>query len=275
MVHCGGRSAAQRLEHWDPFTLTTVRRTVSVDADLCRTSCALAADAVLGVVVSWHASSTRLSHSPPVTVLGALGGRLRADLELQIPGTDIGGTVDLRTRMVLLDTGSTSSPVAPRVPGAVLWADNVKVAVEGGAGRFPVSAVDFAATEFSDDAASALEWNSEDLASPVLGSLRLLVNSSHEGLLEALRSGTDGPRSAAARSMIMFDVARSLIRGALRSELYCSDPSGYEEDSVGRMITDLIASVWPGVTTSTIAGWAEDSPARFDTALQAHLGVLR
>ena len=103
---------------------------------------------------------------------------LRAPVGIRVPGASAGGRLDLATQLVLRTPGTSPSPIAPRRPGAILWTQTDRIMLEGGAARFPVSAVDFAAMpRLPDDAAWALEWNPEDLESPVTAALRLLVNA--------------------------------------------------------------------------------------------------
>lgn len=261
------------LEHWDPFTVVELSRIVTVDTDAVRDACQLGPDAAFALSVSWWSSTTRLSGGPSPTELGDLPGLLRVDLAQSLPGDRIGGRVDLRTRLVLRHPGLQPSPISPTEAGTVLWRDETAVAVEGSAARFPVTALDFSQTVFSDGAAWALEWEADDLARPLLGGLRLLLNSAHPQLTEALGSPTD-PRTAVLQSFITFDVARTLVHGALSNDDFTAAPHSYDEGTVGRAAADLIDSCWQAVPASSLAQRLRDNPARLDTSLQAYLGLL-
>jgi hypothetical protein len=270
-----GTALPDRLDHWDPFTETEVFRTVEVDADSVRSACALDEGATFALVTSWWSSRTRLGAMGDAVELGTRGGVLRATLSLQVPGPVAGGRLDLRTLLVLRHPGSAPSLVSPKREGAVLWQEVSKVALEGAAARFPVAAINFAeAPRLPDTGGWALEWDVEDLDAPVLASLRLLVNVSNEVLLNSLRSGSPDPRSTVIRSFVTYDVARTLVHAALRSERFVDDPEIFEDESVGRMLFELLAMYWPGIPIKALATRLQEDPARLDVEIQAHLEVL-
>jgi hypothetical protein len=271
-----GRELPDRLEHWDSFTEIELFRALDVDLDSVRTSCRLGNDATFTLVASWYSQRTRLSGAAEVVELGQLGGLVRAPLALKIPGDSAGGRLDLRTALALRHPGGSITPISPKREGAVLWFDSTSVALEGGSARFPVTALDFeAVTSIPDNASWKLEWTPEALEAPVLGDVRLLVNSSDESLLSALRSGAADPRSSAVRSFVMFDVARALVDGALSNDQFVQDPEGFEEGTIGRMLFELTATCWPGTPTKILASRKREDPARLEAELQAHLGLLR
>jgi hypothetical protein len=280
-VHVGawltddGTELSDRLEHWDPFLDLDLVRVVEVDLDAVRAACRLDDESAFILAASWHSNRTRIAGHGPGVVLSTLGGLVRASVTLSIPGADAGGRVDLRTRLVLGHPGREPSTLSPQRVGATLWEDQVRIAFEGAAARFPVAAVEFGAdSRFPEGAAWALEWDPDDLETPVMGGLRLLVNSGHSGLLEALASGAADPRAGTIRSFAMFDVARSLVRGALANDRFVDARDTFAEDSIGRMISDLLTRCWPGIPAAALRARAVESPARLDAELQAHLGLL-
>lgn len=270
-----GSEVVDRLDHWDPFTDLELIRTVEVDLDVVRESCLLGREASFAITATWSCTTTRLGGSGRVVELGAEEGAIRTTLELAIPGAMAGGRLNLATRLVLRHRGDGSSPISPRRPGTILWVETSQVALEGGASRFPITAVDFSQTpHFPDLAAWALDWNPDDLEAPVLGGLRLIVNSHHDVLPNLLRSGSSDLRTHVVRSFVMFDVARSLILGALGNDRFVENPDAFEEDSVGRLLSDLIATCWPGVPVSTLRSRSVDESPRFNAELQARFGVI-
>jgi hypothetical protein len=270
-----GLELPDRLAHWDPFTDFQVFRSIDVDLDVVRASCLLPEDAAFAVTTSWTSSRTRLSEPGPPVELGQLDGIIRASLTLEIPGARSGGRVDLRTALILRHPGSAPSPISPRRAGAILWTDARRISVEGGAARFPISAVDFtAAPGLPDGATWKLEWAVDRLDAPVLGDVRLLVNANNERLLAALRSGANDATAVVTRSFVLFDVARTLIAGALQNEQFVSEPERFDEGSIGRMLFELLSMYWPGVPIQTLASRQASNPARLEAELQAHLGVL-
>lgn len=269
-----GSEIGDRLEHWDPYTDIVLVQVVTVDIDGVRTACQLGPDSALAVTASWVSSRTRLGAEGRTVELGTLGGRVRAFVEVRVPGVISGGRLDLRTRLVLRHSGSDPSPISPTRPGAILWTQGSRIDLEGSAARFPVTPADFTLSpRLPDNGAWALEWNPEALGDPVLGSMRLLVNSCEESLIAAIRSGSPDPRATLLRSFITYDVARSLVYGALRNAALVEQPDRFEDGSVGRMLVELLASCWPGIPVVVLAARGRDDPARLEAELQAYLEV--
>ena len=232
-------------------------------------------DASFALAPSWYSSRTRLGAEGTVVELGILGGLVRAPLSLSVPGAAAGGRLDLHTRLVLRHAGADPGPISPRREGATLWSEQTRVALEGGSSRFPVTAVDFTPIQrLPDEGSWALEWDTEELEGPVLGGLRLLVNSSEETLLSALRSGSADAAANVIRRFITFDVARALVHGALANDRFVADPESFDEGSIGRMLFDLLAMTWPGMPVKALVARHREDPSRLDAELQAHVGVL-
>jgi hypothetical protein len=156
--------------------------------------------------------------------------------------------------------------------GAVLWTHTQRVALEGSAARFPMTAVDFGTiARVPDGAAWYVDWDHEDLNAPVLGGIRLLLNSTNVRIIGAVRTASDDPATAIIRSLIECDVARHLVRAVLDDEQFVQAPEAFPDDSVGRMLSDLLAMVWPGISVAALRARALNEPARLDAELQARL----
>jgi len=265
----------EALEHWDPYTDVEFHRIVELDLDLVRNACQLPPTSSFALLASWYSNRTRVGGTGTLLELGDTPGRVRAALSVTVPGTSAGGRLDLRTRFVLRFAGTDPSPLSPKREGASLWADDQSVHLEGAAARFPIAAVSFDSVPHLPSSASwSLEWNPEDLEGPVLGAIRLLLNAGDELLLKAVRTGSSDPRATVIRSFVMFDVTRSLVHGALRSDRFVADPDGFEDGSVGRMLSDLLTACWPGVPVKALAERLIHEPSRLDAELQGQLGAL-
>ncbi len=138
-----GEPVGDRLAHWDPFATTTFERTIRVDLDAVRRACALGPDSCFVVNVGALSSRTRLTTAAPVVGLGDLDGVVEAPVTISVEGSRAGGRLTLRTDLVLADPGGHASPISPRRVGVSLWADQHRLALEGSAARFPISAVEF------------------------------------------------------------------------------------------------------------------------------------
>jgi len=270
-----GIEIGDRLDHWDPFTDLRLVRTVDVDVDLIRSACLLQEDSAFALTATWSSTTTRIAGQGPLVELGIGGGLLRAALRLEVPGARVGGRLDLNTRLVLRFSGQSPSPISPQRPGATLWTEENRIALEGMASRFPITLTDFSSSaRYPASAGWVLEWNHEDLDAPVLGGMRLLVNRSHESLVGALRTGSSDASAASVRSFVTFDVGRGLISGALANDRFVENPDVFTEGSVGRMLSELIALCWPGVPAASLRARSVDDPARFSGELQGYFGVV-
>lgn len=270
-----GSPLPERLEHWDPFTDIDLVRIVSVNVDAVRAACQLSGDSALAVSASWVSTRTRLGAEGPPVEIGTLDGRVRLPVSVSVPGVNAGGRLDIRTRLILRTHGTEPSPISPKRLGAVLWTQETRIELEGAAARFPVSPADFRAIpRLPDTGAWALEWDPEALEAPVLGTVRLLVNVAEQSLVEALRSGSADARATMVRSFLTYDVARSLVHGALQNERFVDAPETFDEGSVGRMLFELLASCWPGMPVKALASRRLDDPARLDAELQSYLRVV-
>ena len=269
-----GSELGERLDHWDPFTDVALERVLNINADAIRESCQLGVDSALAVTASWTSTRTRLGGDGSTVELGTLDGRLRAPVTMSVPGRVAGGRLDLRTRLVLRRRGATTSAISPRRPGAILWSEHASVDLEGSAARFPVTPADFTSiARLPDHGSWALEWDSEAFEAPLLGAMRLLVNTEQASFIEALRSGGSDAHATLTRTFVTYDVARSLVGGALRSERFVDDAEKFDEGSVGRMLFELLAACWPGIPIATLARRRIDDPARIDAELQQYLEV--
>jgi hypothetical protein len=270
-----GAEIGERIDHWDPFTDLDWTRAVTVDLDAIRTECGLGDDSAFALLATWRAPTrTRLGGSGQAVELGTLTGVVRAAVSVSITGREAGGRLDLTTRLVLRTSGASPSVIAPRRPGAILWTDTDRVMLEGSAARFPTAAVNFAEVPRIPDAAAwYLDWNVNDLTHPVMGGLRLLVNRDNARIVNAVRSSTDDPAASLIRSIMRIDIARQLVRAAVSSDDFIAAPDSFPDESIGRLIRDLIATVWPAIPIDAVRERALTMPARFDADVQAALEV--
>lgn len=270
-----GLPIPDRFEHWDPFTEVELFQSVDLDMAAVRDACQLGDKAAFAVVGAWYSYRTRLGDAGAPVELGTTSGLVRAPLRVAIPGSLAGGRVDLRTRLVLRHPGPDPSRISPRRVGATLWADEVTVAFEGSSSRFPVTPTDFTSTpRLPDRGGWMLDWDPEDLAGPVLGGLRLLVNSSDTALMGALRTGSSDSRAGALRAFLRLDIARTVVRAVLDNDDFVENPERYDEGTIGRMAFELLAMAWPGLPVRALRARATEDPGRLEAELQSHLGVL-
>lgn len=273
----------ERLPSWIPGEEVSLGRQVSIDVPAVLAACRLPDDArlrVISVAVSM-ATSTRLSCEP--LILDRTSARERL-LELTLDGDQISGTLELRT-YVTTDSFQPCAPLVPWRPGLILWEDTQELALAGAGSRFPMEALDFTRAGFRWPARAAwrLDWDREALDEPVLGCLRLFLNTAHPGVMSMLTS-PGAPESLVMRDVLEYEVARALICGALGSEVFVQrqqaveshvEGAGFERDSLGEMLGRMFGVlVRPGASISTLYNELQSEPELFEARLQDTLKFM-
>jgi hypothetical protein len=270
----GGGELDDRVDHWDPFLVLHIERQVTVEIDRLLTSTGGLEPGALVAAALWRSSRTRLKGPGMSVPLGEDRGESTITLAMDVPGIEAGGNLELQTLLMLAGETPRRSPIGAHRAGSVLWSDRFVLSLEGDAARFPMTVDDFAALHgIAADAPWSLEWYPHDLDQPVLGAMRLLVNSRNSIVVEAVGDAL-APESAAVASAIRFDVARALVHGALRNEEFVKGPREFEPETIGRMLSDLLDRYWPGVEPAALAARLAEAPHRLESELQAASGLM-
>jgi hypothetical protein len=268
-----GDALPERLVDWDPATDLHLFRDIELEGSSIKETCHLGDGSRLGVLPLARSDRTGLRIAGELTVLGTDAERERTTIGLHLRGEALGGTLTLTTSVVSLDA-NPDDPIAPNLPGSELWRDETRCDLEGAAPRFPISAVDFREVPTLDpEAAWTLDWRPSELDDPVLGAVRLLVNSGTPGVAAAIISGSTEPGAEILRAVIQHDVARSLILSALATAEFVEDPGHFPDGSIGRAIADLLAIHW-AEDIPALAARAQQFPRRFEMELQARFPPL-
>lgn len=268
----GEQPLGEALETWDPLTPLNLSRMVQVDVDGLRADCQLP-EARLRLVVSWHALGTTLRGVGNTVVLPE-SGELRESMALFLDPGQLGGTLLLRTSISLVERTEKRPLVAHR-PGSILWEDEHELRLEGSGSRFPTTVVDFSKSDLGlpSKAAWRLEWDREDFELPVLGGMQLFLNSAHPRIKEMVENPRD-PSSELILSMMQFDVARTLVQGALDNEQFLSREEPWPQESVGRVIHRLFNTHFRGQSPEALKRQLEADPDRFVSTLQDRFGFF-
>jgi hypothetical protein len=270
----GGGELDQRVEHWDPLMDLQLEREITVDVDRLLASTGVPDAKAIAAAGIWRSERTRLRGPGAPVPLGGGSGTVTVSVMLNVAGVAAGGNLELQTVLMLTGGTTSSSPIGATRAGSVLWGDQLSVALEGSASRFPTQVVDFAAlTGIADDAPWSLEWHPNDLEQPVLGAMRLLVNSRNPVAVDAVGEGR-APESHAMASVIDFDVTRALVFGGLWNQEFLDGVEEYEPETIGRMLVDLLAGFWPGTEPKVLAARLKRAPHALEAELQAKTGLL-
>ncbi|MEU7700947.1 hypothetical protein ACF064_18040 [Streptomyces sp. NPDC015492] len=262
----------EALPHWDYRMDLALRRTVRVDLDRVRAQCGLPEETVLMLAAVWTASGSHLSGPGHRTRLSDRGVGI-VDLEVRLPGADLGGLLVLDTALVLAERRSDGRPSSPRRAGSVLWSERDSVRLQGDAPQFPMAVIDFAHTSFPDGAAWHLQI-SGGMESATMGSLLLLVNEQNKVTTAAFENAHK-PRAVdhVVLSAVYADAARTMIEYALSHEDFSED-SDYAEDSLGATLLSLFDQLFPDQSVTDVRLRRLQSPSIFASDLQAAVKIF-
>lgn len=268
-----GGLLGEMLPGWSSQTDLVLEQAVEIDVDGLREDCGLDEDAPLRVLATWRSDHTFARGASDGIDLPP-SGELRRALHLEVPGRDAGGTLWLDTR-IILSRSIPRKPLSPWQAGTIVWNREYSTRLEGSASRFPMSLVDFGKLGglIATDAPWHLELDVDSLEAPVLGRLRLMLNSGHA----AVRMMTDEPsadRSRALLSMMRFDVARTLITAALRSPEFRQRQDSWPRNSIGQTMARLVHATLRNDTLERFDTMLDNDPARFESELKHRLKFL-
>lgn len=272
--HSELRCLPRRLPDWDYNSNLQLHRSIAVDLESIRRDCSLNVTTPLRLTAAYWVLGTALRGTIAMVDVGNGDSVEVAELGGAIPGTELCGTVLLETHLVL---AANEQPLGlrPTRAGSILWSDSVEVVLEGDSARFPVAIVPFSEIlGVPDRAAWYVSWNPLDLTEPLMGSVQLLVNANHPQVVSAVGAGP-GTRSEAIISTIYFEVARSLVRGALQDTEFREDAGSYAAGTVGDAVAKLVHRLFPAETVLSVATLADEQPDYFESVLQAKLDLFR
>jgi hypothetical protein len=261
------------IQGWDPTVDLHITRIVRLDPTSIRRDCELSDAAPLSLAVVWTCSTTSLRGGQSFPLASDSN---QVETPLTLVGAQLFEKVVVQTQVILAGVHVSASPLAPRLPGSVLWTDEREFNLGGRAARFPMEWLDFNASGWlSPMAAWYLDWSPDEPEMPAMGAIRLYLNSAHEPLHEALVAADPTPEQLLLRQAVEFDVARTLVSRALASDDFWRDEENTEDGTVGAAIATLISALFPSDTPEGLrAKWRTD-PRRIEVMLQAAMGLFR
>lgn len=266
---------ARLLPDWDPAAAVKASQEVEIDVLGVAQDCGLDTNARFRLAALWSSSGTMMRGCGDIEEIQAnKTASQKVLLSVTAEGIRISQSIDFSICLVLVAPGeSPKVPFAPYLPGCILWRSQPhRVLIEGEGPRFPVEVIDFTTTRFASDAGWALMWDSDDLHSTVSGGLRLYINSRHERVARAVSEAQ--PSDFDLREAIRYDIARSLIYGALSNDEFVQDPKVYEADTIGSATRTLLDVYFSGQSAKALHDQMQH-PAALDHMIQSKLRVFR
>jgi len=260
------------LSDWDPAVSLTAAIPVTIDVQGVLDDCGLAADARMRLVTAWKSSGTFLRGCGEAVDLVSSTPYHEMFIKVNVQGIKLAESLELSLQLLLLHPGSnTGNPFAPYLPGSVLAKSPPhRVLLEGYGARFPVEVIDFTNTRFPTDAGWCLYWEPSDLYQSVMANVRLYINSRHERVKRAVSE--DRPEDFDIRDAIRYDVARTLIHGALAVDEFVDHPESYEPGTIGRAVKNMIRMYFQQIDFRELRSNSKSED--FDAILQEKLHLF-
>lgn len=256
---------------WEPAVSISTYVPIKIDVLGILEDCNLGIDARLRLGAVWHSSGTMLRGCGDLFDFNLNNSGEELKLGVKVEGINLGKSIDLSLQLILAEPSSQMKPFAPKLPGSILWqSEPHHVLLEGEGARFPVEVMDFsqAYSPYPNDAAWVLHWDPHNLHQTILGDVRLYFNAKHERIVQAVSDNK--PEDFDLREAIRFDVARSLIYGALDNDEFAENPDGFEDGSVGSAVRNMLHLYFPDMPISDIQLDSKQKQT-FDPKLQAKL----
>ena len=261
------------LDGWDPTTDLRFERDLTIDIDGARADAGLTDGEALACAVTWYCPTTTVRGAG--TRVQLRDGSTNIRLAVEPSGRELAGRVEVRTLVVLAERGLGRAPLAARIPGSVLWDDSTTVALEGAGSRFPMEWLDFGSTAWLPSGAGwYLDWSPDAPEAPALGAVRLYLNSSHAAVRRAVTANPPTPEDRVVRDVIEFDVARSLILGALRADPGPWDAAAGEQGTVAAVVGRLLRVAFPTETMDGLRNRFTATPERLGVRIQDGLRLF-
>jgi hypothetical protein len=265
-VQSGGRAVADwSVPDWHYLTDITVEWSVEADIQGLAKDCGLSGDARVGALLVWRSGRTNLQGAGPI--VGVRQGQ--NTLEALLPGRDLGGTVTVEARVLLLEADRQAQEFSPWRPGSLLWHEEQKVVLEGSGGRFPTVATDFTDSVLPGgrDGIWYLRIIDKDLGASATQALRLYLNTANKDI-RSLLDNPSGEASIATMRFLRYDTTRQLLKVALTHDEF-DDRTKYGQETLGDVLVTLLRIYLPGRDIDQLRAEYPLNPAEIDAEVLA------
>lgn len=254
------------LPDWDPSSIIRLRRRVRVDPIVATQDLSLdTSDLRLSIGVCLGTGQGRL----PRLILLRECRMLELDtweveFEIETRGDELSSVLDIFTQITLASAPSTASPLSPQRFGDRLWADRVRIRLEGDEPRFPIEVADIS-TMLGDTAAVLapwyLHWSPGDWSRDFHGAMRLYLNSARADFIAKFEN-EDPYILQLLMADVMGQVCERLIMDPEASEIF-SEP---EPGSLGAEASSWLRKAWPDKDLGYMKSLLENRPGKFRAA---------
>lgn len=217
-----GEPAPVALTAWDYTTEITLGRVIEIDLAELREDCGLAPDAPLRLCVRYWPSTSLLRRSAFVQNLPTQTIRTSCVVQISADSTQLGGFLTVETLIELAADLHSDRPFVAMRAGSILWSDQIRIHLEGGAGLLPVAPVSFKEAGLPAGSAWYVSMDGGDWQQAAMGSLLVLLNEDNPAVKEAMES-TQGELSGMLWSILEADIVTDLVGRALDDEAFADE----------------------------------------------------
>ena len=254
------------LPDWDAASVIGLRRTVNVDPGIAADDLGVSSDGLrlsLGVRIGTGAG--RL----PRLILerhhrSLEPGTWQVEFDLEVAGEGLSLVLDVQSQVVLSGPIEGGGPLSPRRNADRVWADSLRIRLEGEEPRFPIEIVDMPRLLGNSTAASTpwyLQWSPLDWNRDFHGATRLFLNSEQTDFIERIEQH-DGPTLQVLLADIMSQICGRLLMDPEAEEIVAHAEPG----SLGAQATAWLQKAWPEKDAAFVRSVFDSHPGTFRAA---------
>ena len=262
------------LPDWDAASLIRLRRTVRLDPGIAANDLGVTSENLhisLGVRVG-----TGAGRLPKLILFRKwhelAAGEWKVEFNFDVTGERLSLILDVQTQVVLAAPPENCGPLSPRRTGDRLWADSLRIRLEGEEPRFPIEVVDMRTLLGNAMATSApwyLQWSPLDWNRDFHGAVRLYLNKDQGEFIERFEQH-DAPTLQALLADVMSQICERLLIDPEAEEII----AGAEPGSLAAQAAAWLDKAWPGKGSVFIRSILDSHPGTFRAAFlsMAELG---
>ena len=258
--------AEDYLPDWDAASSIGLRRTVSLDPAIAADDLGVTTDRLrlsLGVRIGTGAG--RLPRLILERHRRALKpGTWQEQFDLEVPGEMLSLVLDVQSYVVLSGPVESGGALSPHRNADRLWADSLRIRLEGEEPRFPIEIADMRKLLGNSTPASTpwyLQWSPLDWNRDFHGAARLFLNSEHADFIERVEQH-DGPTLQVLLADIMSQICGRLLTDPEAEGILAHAEPG----SLGAQATAWLQKAWPQKDAAFIRSVLNSHPGKFRAA---------
>ncbi|MEU1512263.1 hypothetical protein ABZ490_08870 [Streptomyces sp. NPDC005811] len=202
---------------------------VEIDLAELREDCGLVSEAPLRLCVRYWPSTSLLRRSAYAEDLPIRADRAVCEVQISADSSQLGGFLTVETLIELAVDLPASQPFVANRAGSILWSDQVRMHLEGGAGLLPVAPVSFREAGLPEASAWYVSMDGGDWQQAAMGSLLVLLNEDNPAVKQAMEA-TQSELSGVLWSVLEADIVTDLVGRALDDDAFVDETPSDDPD---------------------------------------------